>query len=297
MQGNKLKKSYNPLANPFNTKKNVRPLDIKSERRQSKYTQNGSQIMRIPTQNQFRAQTSNDNINVQPLSPKTIQTNRSMAFNNPLQNNFHSKVSSKKSLRKMRTNGSGNMEIYSQRVLNNKNPYENYRYLTHEIERKDERLRFLENEIKNTKFSEDVNEIEDYKSQIDVLQRQHQHQSNKKQNLYVNNEKIKNEIKAVDQKIKDKVGNLRGQERNVKTVKQLRSELNGITSVLNEARGEWSNLIVNDKIEVEKKFKNQMEAQLFEIILKEASTNTDPKINDLYMKLKNRKLKKVFDGF
>lgn len=282
------KKYHNPLSNPFagQSQKNhpTQPLTFPKQNN----SQSNAQLVRIPS----NAYSNNQSRNYpsQGFSSNTSQKNKSVAMTNPLRNNFPGRRGSKVSLRQQFSNGSGHFDNRGNKNSQG-NLYENYRYLIQEIERKDEKIKKLENDIKETKFSDDKSEINKLRRHIEELESKLDKDKNVNKNLVDKTSRMRKEITNIDGKLKEKVVFMKGQERNMKTIGQLNSELAGVTTQFNEVKGEWSNMTVKDKMNIEKKYKKRMENKLFGIILESAKDNNDTLINKLYNKLHTRRLK------
>jgi len=283
------------LSNPFDNKEKAESKPLSNRMIDHKILTNqfsGSQIVHS-IENKSNMSIPNSNM-IYHSTPQDFQSNPSrVAFNNPLKTNFissderkHARFTKQRSIETPNSLFQHNGSMSSK----NENIYENFKHIIYEIERKDAKIHNLESEIKNVKLAKDQKEIEQTKKALNESVKIFHLEEHRYNSLIQKNNSTKEEIESLKAEVTKKQPAAQRQQNYNKSASQLQNELNNTQSRLGELRGQYGNIVINDKIKIEQEFKKKMENQLFEITLNIAKENTNSEIQKIYEKLKGKKL-------
>lgn len=229
-----------------------------------------------------------------PRSPNESQLNPSRMIMNPLRVNVVTSDDKRRGsglIKQSSMDIGGFMKaIPRQGPFKSDNPYENFKHIIYEIERKDAKIQNLDSEVRNVKLASDPKETESYRRHLNEAVKTFHAEEHRNNALADKNAKMKEEIETMKAEILKTQPIVQRQQNFFKSNNQLQNEFNGLQSQLGELRGRYGNIVVNDKIKIEKEFKQKMESQLFQITLDIAKDNKNAEIQKLCAKLRGKKL-------
>lgn len=175
-------------------------------------------------------------------------------------------------------------------VFNLANPFENFISIIKEIEHRDAKVKAFELMIKQNNALQDSNEIKKMQRLINEAHNRFYNEEHKFNELTAKNNQTKNEIESTIVKINVIKPQVDRQKNMLKPLNQLQAEVNALKLQLNTLRCEYGKKAMIEKIRIEQEFKNKIERQLYDIALEVAKDSKDPKVINIYNKIKGKKL-------
>lgn len=223
-----------------------------------------------------------------------------MHVRNPLRRNINKSTDIRRPIEQVRNQSID--EVGMQRVpiknliFNSNNPFEQFRQIIQEIERRDAKIKTLESSIRLNKQPADSQELAKAQNALnDAINKFHDYEHQYNDMQYKNNS-TKKQIEDVIAKVNTLKPQVDRQKNFFKTVPQLQTELNNQQYQLGMLRGEYGKKAMTDKIKIEQEFKNKIEMQLFDVALEVAKDSKNPEIIKIYNKIKSCKLQTAISG-
>ena len=170
------------------------------------------------------------------------------------------------------------------------NVYLKFKDLVYEIRKKDFIIKDLEERNSRMILINDPKELNKNDREFKEYNRIKEQESYKIKDLKEKIATMKGELEKVNFYHREKKAMLRKHNNTSKTVEQLQQEFNRVYTEYKAVKGQWGNIVTEDKLKQQQRIQKLMDKTIFDIILEAAKESTNKEAQELYQKLKHRKM-------